>query len=152
MLLGGGPYERLLALVLGFAAGGLSIACVIHDDRHRLQTALGTAAVETHRLNQRIEELEDAAWELRESDERHASILHALGDVVIRRDMEENVIYANPVAGSLFWPEQSPRPGENWSCRWPRRRRICSAPKRLASSVTFCWTLAKGHAGFPVSM
>lgn len=112
LLLGGGPYERLLALVLGFAAGGLAIACVIHDDRHRLQTALGTAAVETHRLNQRIEELEDAAWELRESDERHASILHALGDVVIRRDMEENVIYANPAAGSLFWPEQSPRPGE----------------------------------------
>lgn len=111
LLLGGGPFERLLALVAGFAAGGLAIACLIHDDRHRLQTALATAAVETHRLNHRIEELEDAAWELRESDERNASILHALGDVVIRRDMEENVIYANPAAGSLFLPEQSPRPG-----------------------------------------
>jgi len=47
------------------------------------------------RLETRIEELSDRNWELREAEERARSLLEAQGDLIVRRDAQGHVTYAN---------------------------------------------------------
>ncbi|WP_346912009.1 hypothetical protein [uncultured Roseibium sp.] len=64
-----------------------------------MEAAIAVRDVKIRRLMQRCEELEGTApGELRESDERNASILSALGDIVVRRDADSAVVYANAAA------------------------------------------------------
>ena len=46
-------------------------------------------------LEVRIEELSDRNWELREAEERARSLLEAQGDLIVRRDSNSRVTYAN---------------------------------------------------------
>jgi len=46
-------------------------------------------------LAARVEDLSDRNWELREAEERARSLLEAQGDVIVRRDGEGRVTYAN---------------------------------------------------------
>ena len=46
-------------------------------------------------LEARVEELSDRNWELREAEERSRSLLEAQGDLIVRRDSERRVTYAN---------------------------------------------------------
>lgn len=78
--------NRFLGVGLAFFAGGLAVWRLLADDMHRSVAAIQVKDDKIRRLMARCEELEDRAWELGESDERHASILATLGDVVIRRD------------------------------------------------------------------
>jgi len=52
-------------------------------------------AAEIVRLENSIEALSDRQWELREAEERTKSLLEAQGDVIVRRDAEGFVTYAN---------------------------------------------------------
>jgi len=54
------------------------------------------AAKEKYRaLQQQHDELSDRHWELREAEERSRSLLEAQGDVIVRRDAEGRITYAN---------------------------------------------------------
>lgn len=108
LLVGGTAPDRVLALGLSFFAGGLAIWRLVAEDKR--QEALIAAAKDDkiERLIARCEDLEDRAWELRESDERHASILSALGDIVIRRDHDSAVVYANMSAFQTFGETHAP--------------------------------------------
>jgi PAS domain S-box-containing protein len=46
-------------------------------------------------LEARFEELSDRNWELREAEERARSLLEAQGDLIVRRDSERRITYAN---------------------------------------------------------
>jgi PAS domain S-box-containing protein len=46
-------------------------------------------------LETRVEELADHNWELREAEERARSLLEAQGDLIVRRDTQGRVTYAN---------------------------------------------------------
>ncbi len=46
-------------------------------------------------LEVRVEELTDRNWELREAEERARSLLDAHGDLIVRRDADGHVTYAN---------------------------------------------------------
>ena len=46
-------------------------------------------------LEARIDELADEQWELREAEERARSLLEAQGDLIVRRDGEGRITYAN---------------------------------------------------------
>ncbi len=46
-------------------------------------------------LEARVEELSDRNWELREAEERARSLLEAQGDLIVRRDSERHITYAN---------------------------------------------------------
>lgn len=46
-------------------------------------------------LEARIDELADRNWELREAEERSRSLLEALGDLIVRRDKDGRITYAN---------------------------------------------------------
>ncbi|MGH7089949.1 MAG: histidine kinase dimerization/phospho-acceptor domain-containing protein, partial [Stellaceae bacterium] len=48
-----------------------------------------------HHLEASIEELADRHWELRETEERARSLLEAQGDLIVRRDAQGHVTYAN---------------------------------------------------------
>ncbi|ADZ68471.1 PAS domain-containing hybrid sensor histidine kinase/response regulator [Polymorphum gilvum] len=111
VLVGGPPPARLAAVVLAFLAGGLAVWRLTADDRSRLLSAAAGRAAEIAGLRRRLEALEDTAWELKESDERQASILQALGDIVIRRDAAGLVIYANAAALETFPPAHMPEIG-----------------------------------------
>ena len=52
-------------------------------------------------LEARIDELEDRNWELREAEERARSLLEAQGDVILRRDAQGRVTYANDALCAL---------------------------------------------------
>lgn len=46
-------------------------------------------------LAERLENLEDQSWEIRESEERYRSLSEAFGDLVVHRDLQGNVLFAN---------------------------------------------------------
>jgi PAS domain S-box-containing protein len=71
------------ALVVACGALGLALR------RNRLLRA------ELRALDERLEELGDRNWELKDSAERSRSFLEALGDVIVRRDGEGRIIYVN---------------------------------------------------------
>ena len=103
--------NRFLGVGLAFFAGGLAVWRLLADDMHRSVRGLQIKDDKIRRLMARCEELEDRAWELGESDERHASILATLGDVVIRRDQDGIVTYVNSAAEDVFGPAHSLQPG-----------------------------------------
>ncbi|ASP37000.1 PAS domain-containing hybrid sensor histidine kinase/response regulator [Labrenzia sp. VG12] len=104
--------NRYFGLGLAFFAGGLAVWRLFADDMHRAIQAVQLKDDKIRRLMARCEELEDRAWELGESDERHASILATLGDVVIRRDQDGLVTYVNSAATDVFGAEHHLQPGE----------------------------------------
>lgn len=103
--------NRFLGLGLAFFAGGLAVWRLLADDMHRSVAAIQVKDDKIRRLMARCEELEDRAWELGESDERHASILATLGDVVIRRDQDGLVTYVNSAADDVFGSNHCLRTG-----------------------------------------
>jgi PAS domain S-box-containing protein len=50
---------------------------------------------EKRRLEERVEALADHNWELKEAEERARSFLEAQGDVIVRRDRDGRITYAN---------------------------------------------------------
>ncbi len=55
----------------------------------------GRQRLEIKRAAARCEELADHVWELKESEERATSLLEAQGDLIIRRDSDGRITYAN---------------------------------------------------------
>jgi len=103
--------NRFFGVGLAFFSGGLAVWRLFADDMHRSLQSLQKKDDKIRRLMARCEELEDRAWELGESDERHASILGTLGDVVIRRDQDGVITYANSAAEDVFGPNHALLPG-----------------------------------------
>ncbi|WP_111419819.1 ATP-binding protein, partial [Rhodoplanes roseus] len=50
---------------------------------------------EVARLEERVEELADTQWELKESEERARSFVELMGDLIVRRDGEGRIGFAN---------------------------------------------------------
>jgi PAS domain S-box-containing protein len=50
---------------------------------------------ERRELRQRVEDLADRNWEIKEAEERTRSLLEAQGDVIVRRDGNNRITYAN---------------------------------------------------------
>ncbi|MEP0537234.1 MAG: hypothetical protein ABJD44_02585, partial [Nitratireductor sp.] len=107
-MLVGSPSTRLIAVALAFFAGAMAVWRLLADDQHRAAEGLAAKDTRIKMLQARCEELEDRTWELGESDERQASILSTLGDIVIRRDTDSTVVYANTAALEAFGNRQGP--------------------------------------------
>src|SRR5262249_52648209 len=73
--------------------GGLTVAAVgafVHGLRR-----LRGLSEQKRRLEERVELLSDRNWELKEAEERARSFLEAQGDVIVRRDRDGCITYAN---------------------------------------------------------
>ena len=112
VLVSGDTISRVAAITIAFLAGALAVYLMARDERRRLNGRIAELEAERRALHQQVEETEDQAWELREAAERQASILQALGDVVVRRDMSGTVLYISPAASELFTAETMPRLGQ----------------------------------------
>src|SRR6185369_9465447 len=69
---------------------------------------------EIRALQTRVEGLSDRNWELREAEERERSLLEAQGDLIVRRDAQGRLTYANDAVRALAGknPVQVGRPFE----------------------------------------
>ena len=63
--------------------------------RRMARMALVCIAKESAGLRAHVEVLSDRQWELREAEERMKSLLEAQGDLIVRRDSEGRIAYAN---------------------------------------------------------
>jgi len=81
------PYTYASGVGVLFAGACTTIAFLLVRGRRR-KTKLQL-------LEARIDELSDRNWELREAEERARSLLEAQGDVIVRRDAQGNITYAN---------------------------------------------------------
>ena len=70
-----------------FAMGcGVMLMVLSRNSRQRLELRRSAA---------RCEELADHVWELKEAEERATSLLEAQGDLIVRRDSDGRITYAN---------------------------------------------------------
>src|SRR5690606_35318805 len=60
----------------------------------------------TARNRAEIETLADRMWELQESEERFRGLIDALGDLVVHRDRDGGIVYANKVFADLVGIDQ----------------------------------------------
>lgn len=96
--LSGAPQLLSLGLVGTGLAGLAVLGAMIAQDR-RVE-ALSHSDAERTRAE--IEELADRMWELRESEERFRGLIDALGDIVVHRDRDGRIVYANRVFAEIF--------------------------------------------------
>ncbi|PTW63225.1 PAS domain-containing protein [Breoghania corrubedonensis] len=89
----------LAGLAIAFLAGAGAVAILKHVDIGGHKAA---HAAETTELRRQAEALDDLVWELRESDDRHRSVINALGDIIIRRDTQGRIVYANEAFARCF--------------------------------------------------
>src|SRR5579875_1770845 len=109
---------RAVAILLAAAAGALALWTGLRlrvdpHDAYALATGAGAAlaaactalqllllrsrrmAGRIRRLEAQVDELCDRNWELREAEERARSLLQAQGDLIVRRDAQGRITYAN---------------------------------------------------------
>src|SRR5690606_29579067 len=68
-------------------------------EKSRLASLLDDAA---SRNRVELEHLADRVWEMEESEERFHELIDALGDIIIHRDREGRIVYANRVLADLL--------------------------------------------------
>ncbi len=92
----------LAGVAIAFLAGCGGVWIVLGPELASRTDHINVLEAETDLLRDHAERLEDRAWELRESDERHRSVIDALGDVIFRRDDTGCVVYANEAFSRCF--------------------------------------------------
>ncbi|MCB1461998.1 MAG: response regulator [Nitratireductor sp.] len=96
----------MLAVALAFAA-----LCSGWLYRTRMQAMRNDLA----RMRMRAEIVEDEAWELRESEERYRTLAEAFGDLVVHRDANGHVLFANDALAAAFGKDRSELIGETFA-------------------------------------
>lgn len=107
----GAPVILTIGLVAASLAG---LAMHLRSRRYERRTAAlldETAA----RSRAEIETLADRMWEMQESEERFRGLIDALGDLVVHRDRDGNIVYANKVFASLVDTDQRDLAGKTLS-------------------------------------
>jgi len=98
----GAPDFLVAALGLTGAAYLAVLARTIRTENH----ALSVIAENSARSRAEVETLADRMWELQESEERFRGLIDALGDLVVHRDREGCIVYANKVFAELVGTDQ----------------------------------------------
>ena len=90
----------LVAVALAIVGvGGVAVAWARENERDRLAAF---APDDRDRSREAMENLADRMWELQESEERFRGLVDALGDLVVHRDREGRIVYANRVFAGLL--------------------------------------------------
>ncbi|MDX8522886.1 response regulator [Mesorhizobium sp. MSK_1335] len=90
-----------IVVTIGLAAAavaGLAMHLRSRRDERRTAALLDETAA---RSRAEIETLADRMWEMQESEERFRGLIDALGDLVVHRDRDGHIVYANSVFASL---------------------------------------------------
>jgi PAS domain S-box-containing protein len=108
--LSGAPHYLSVAILLVGVASFL-IGWRARNDADRVGRLLDDEAAS----RAEIETLADRMWELQESEERFRGLIDALGDVVVHRDREGRIVYANRVLAELVGCPQKALSGKTLS-------------------------------------
>ena len=139
------------AVAFGFLAGATSPAA--HYDPHMF--AIGVAALfgaacgamgillsrirqmktELRNLEARLDEAADRNWEIREAQERTASFFEAQGDVIVRRDGNGAITYANDAFCALAGRPRDDLLATALRCRWWSRASPAALPTARACTT-----------------
>ncbi len=95
-LTGAPAFLGIAMLATGF--GGILLHELILSKERRAQRRLDREAVQART---RLETLSDRMWEMQESEERFHGLIDALGDIVVHRDRNGGIVYANRVFSEL---------------------------------------------------
>ncbi|HEY6632924.1 MAG TPA: ATP-binding protein [Rhizobiaceae bacterium] len=93
-------------LVIALAAIGVACLVVLARALHAEHRARSIMSQSTARNRAEMETLADRMWELQESEERFRGLIDALGDLVVHRDREGCIVYANKVFADLVGVDQ----------------------------------------------
>ena len=93
-------------LVVALAATGVACLAVLARAIRSEKRAASIISENTARNRAEIETLADRMWELQESEERFRGLIDALGDLVVHRDREGGIVYANKVFADLVAKDQ----------------------------------------------
>nr|WP_265516351.1 PAS domain-containing hybrid sensor histidine kinase/response regulator [Nitratireductor luteus] len=99
-LTGAAMLVTLMLLGIGLAAGAMALSI-------RPKEAATPALPADADKVERMEVLADRMWEMQESEQRFYGLLEALGDLVVHRDRDGRVLYANSVLGDLMGTDTS---------------------------------------------
>ena len=89
----------LVAALATLGLGGLAqLAWNVSRERSAVSAVDATSA----RNRAQLESLADRVWELQESEERFRGLIDALGDLVVHRDREGRIVFANQVFAELL--------------------------------------------------
>ncbi|TPL13739.1 response regulator [Mesorhizobium sp. B2-4-10] len=100
-LTGAPIFISLALLATGLAGFGLHLRA--RRNEYRTAALLDET---TARSRAEIETLADRMWEMQESEERFRGLIDALGDLVIHRDRDGYIVYANKVFADLVEVDQ----------------------------------------------
>ena len=98
----GAPVFISIGLLVA-AIAGLVLLSRSLGERERAAEAITESA---SRNRAEIETLADRMWELQESEERFHGLIDALGDLVVHRDRDGRIVYANKVFAELIGQDQ----------------------------------------------
>ncbi|OBQ74131.1 PAS domain-containing sensor histidine kinase [Mesorhizobium sp. WSM3873] len=102
-------------ITIGLLATGLG-GLVMHLRNQRAERRTAALLDETAaRSRAEIETLADRMWEMQESEERFRGLIDALGDLVVHRDRDGHIVYANKVFASLVEIDQRDLAGKTLS-------------------------------------
>lgn len=98
------------ALTIDFGVSGMNIAglitlclCIaVISHVFQTQSLKRANTAEKIELEAKLEALENRTWELRESEERHRSLIEAFGDMILHRSANGTVTYVNEAFVSTF--------------------------------------------------
>ncbi|MGN6773601.1 MAG: ATP-binding protein [Rhizobiaceae bacterium] len=108
--LSGSPhYLSVAILIVGIAS--FLIGWRTRSDAAKVERILDGEAVN----RAEIETLADRMWELQESEERFRGLIDALGDIVVHRDRDGHIVYANRVLADLVGCPQKALSGKTLS-------------------------------------
>lgn len=93
-------------LAIALAAIGVACLVVLARALHAESRARSIVSQSTARNRADMETLADRMWELQESEERFRGLIDALGDLVVHRDREGGIVYANKVFADLVGVDQ----------------------------------------------
>ncbi|TIQ38412.1 MAG: response regulator [Mesorhizobium sp.] len=102
-------------ITIGLLATGLG-GLAMHLRNRRTERRAAALLDETAaRSRAEIETLADRMWEMQESEERFRGLIDALGDLVVHRDRDGHIVYANKVFASLVGTDQRDLAGKTLS-------------------------------------
>ncbi|MDQ2703618.1 MAG: ATP-binding protein [Pseudomonadota bacterium] len=93
-------------LVMALAATSVACLAVLVRALRAEKRAAAIVSENTARNRAEIETLADRMWELQESEERFRGLIDALGDLVVHRDRDGGIVYANKVFADLVGIDQ----------------------------------------------
>ncbi|MER8924638.1 response regulator [Mesorhizobium sp. M0859] len=93
-------------ITIGLLATAIAGLAMYLRNRRTERRAVALLDATTARSRAEIETLADRMWEMQESEERFRGLIDALGDLVVHRDRDGHIVYANKVFADLVETDQ----------------------------------------------